>query len=402
MEVYVARQPVFKRNKKVYGYELLFRDGISNVFPEIDGDTATSKLLSSSFLAMSLDQITGKNKAFINFTRELLLRKVPAMLPRKKIIVEILEDVEPDDEVIRACQDMVRKGYEIALDDFVYGSEFKPLIELAKIIKIDFRLTPIEEVEQMVSNLAVYGVKFLAEKVETHEEFQWALDMGFEYFQGYFFSKPQILKAKDIAPSKMHLLQVVAEANKEDFSFDKLEKLIVQDMSLSYKLMRYINSAFFKRLQDISSIKQAIVLLGEKEVKRFISLMAMANLSAGKPEELIRASIIRARLCELLGELGTGKDESELFTLGLFSLIDAILDDSMESLMGKLPLSESIKKALVEGEGELAGFVDLVSCYETGNWTGVSEMAAKIRVSEKKIPECYMDAVGWAESFSEV
>ena len=402
MEVYVARQPVFKRNKKLYGYELLFRDGISNAFPEIDGDTATSKLLSSSFLAMSLDQITGKNKAFINFTRELLLRKVPAMLPRKKIIVEILEDVEPDDEVIRACQDMVRKGYEIALDDFVYGSEFKPLIELAKIIKIDFRLTPIEEIEEMVSNLAVYGVKFLAEKVETYEEFQWALDMGFEYFQGYFFSKPQILKAKDIAPSKMHLLQVVAEVNKEDFSFDKLEKLVVQDMSLSYKLMRYINSAFFKRFQDISSIKQAIVLLGEKEVKRFVSLMAMANLSAGKPEELIRASIIRARLCELLGELGTGKNESELFTLGLFSLIDAILDDSMESLMEKLPLSESIKKALVEGEGELAGFVNLVSCYETGNWTGVSEMAAKIRVSEKKIPKCYMDAVGWAESFSEV
>ena len=401
MEVYVARQPIFNKNKEIFGYELLFRDGISNAFPDIDGDTATSKLLSSSFLTMDIDHISGKKKAFINFTRELLVRKVPTMFPKENIIVEILEHVEPEEEVVSACQDMHRNGYEFALDDFVYEHDYEPLINLARIIKIDFRLTPQERIKEILEKLGGRGIKFLAEKVETHDEFQVAVDMGFEYFQGYFFSKPQILKARDISPSKLHMLQVVVEANKDDVSFEKLEGFISQDISISYKLMRYINSAYFRRIQDISSIRQAIVLLGEKEIRRFISLMAMAKLCAGKPDELIRSSIIRARLCELLGKCRFGRDGSELFALGLFSLIDAILDDSMENLMKQLPLSPNIKNALVKGEGELADFVRLTSCYEIGDWDGISKTASRIGVNEGEVPGCYIDAVGWADSYSE-
>ncbi|MBN1276465.1 MAG: HDOD domain-containing protein [Deltaproteobacteria bacterium] len=401
MNVYVARQPVFTRSKKIFGYELLFRDGLSNAFPDIDGDTATSKLLSSSFLTMDIDSISGKKKAFINFTRELLVKKIPTMFPRKNIIVEILEHVEPDEDVVSACKDMQRSGYEFALDDFIYGSKAGPLIDLAGIVKIDFRLNPHEAIGEILNKLAGKGIKFLAEKVETYDEFQLALDMGFHYFQGYFFSKPQILKARDISPLKLHLLQIVVEANKDDVSFGKLEELISQDISISYKLMRYINSAYFRRINDISSIRQAIVLLGEREIRRFLSLIAMASLSEGKPDELIRASIIRARLCELLGKYHFCRDESELFTLGLFSLIDAILDNSMENLMNQLPLSSDIKRALIKGEGELADFIRLTSCYEAGDWEGISETASKIGVSEKEVPGCYMDAVGWADSYSE-
>jgi EAL and modified HD-GYP domain-containing signal transduction protein len=399
MEVYVARQPIFDRHKKIYGYELLFRDGVSNVFPEIDGDTATSKVLSNSFLIFGIDNIAGGKKAFINFTRELLVRKIPTLFPPEKIMIEILENVAPEEQVVSSCREMAQKGYNIALDDFFYKPDLQPLIDLAKIIKIDFRLYSTEEVKGQVDKLAGHNVKLLAEKVEDYAAFQLASEMGFEYLQGHFFSKPQVLGGKDIAPAKLSLLQIIAELGKEDFRFEEVEKLIIRDVSTSYKLMRYINSAYFRRIQEISSIKQAIILLGEKEVRRFISLIALAQLASDKPDELIRASIIRARFCELLGKCSVFKDESELFTVGLFSLIDAILDETMEKIMEKLPFSSDIKSALIEGKGDLANYLNLVSYYEMADWKGVSDIVAKIGVSEEKIPEFYADAVGWADSY---
>ena len=399
MEVYVARQTIFNRSKETYGYELLFRNGMSNVFPDIDGDTATSKLLSNSFFSIGIDHIIGGKLGFINFTEDLLIKKVPLMFPKNKILVEILEDVNPTEEVISACREIAGNSYKIALDDFFYRSDLETLISLAGIIKIDLRMTSIEESKNIMEKLASYHVKFLAEKVETYEEFQQALDIGFEYFQGYFFSKPQILKGRDISPSEMNLLQIVAEANKEDIEFDELEKLVSRDVSISYKLLRYIKSAHFKRVREISSIKQAIVFLGEKETRRFISLIALANLASDKPDELIRVSIIRAKLCELIGkESSLQIDQSELFTIGLFSLIDAILDDSIEHLMDKLPLSERIKHALVDGTGALADYLSLASSYETADWQEVSRIAAKIGINEEIIPEFYRNSVVWADS----
>jgi c-di-GMP-related signal transduction protein len=401
MDIYVARQPIFNRKKKIYGYELLFRDGMSNAFPDIDGDAATSKVLAHSFLTMGMDRITGGRIAFINFTEQLLVKKIPLMFPRERLMVEILESVEAVEPVVEACREISGRGYQIALDDFLYRDDLEPLMELAGIIKIDFMSTPGEELADLVGRLAPYKVKLLAEKVETHEEFQQALDMGFEYFQGYFFSKPEIIQGKGASPAKLTLLQIMAEANREDCRFSELEKVIQRDVAISYKLMRYINSAFFRRVQEISSIRQAIVLLGEKEIRRFVSLMALANLAEDKPDELIRASIIRAKLCELLGKNGDSSvDEGELFTIGLFSLIDAIFDDTIENIMDKLPLSDDIKSALVKGEGRLAGYLKIASCYETGDWEGFREVVAEMGMDDEKIPEAYMDSVAWADSLA--
>jgi len=400
MKVYVARQPIFKKNKKLYGYELLFRGGMSNVFPDIDGDTATSKLLSNSFFNIGIDQLTGGKTAFINFTQELLIRKIPMMFPIKNMTVEILEDVDPNEEVVNACLDISKAGYAIAMDDFVFKNELKTLIKLAHIIKIDFLLSPIEEIRKLVDMLKDYNIRLLAEKIETYDKFERALSMGFTYFQGYFFSKPEILSGKEITPSKITLLQIVGEANKKDCSFNKLEKLINRDVSISYKLLRYINSAYFKRACEISTIKHAIVLLGEEEIKRFISLVATAELASEKPDELIRASIIRARFCELLGiSSRNGTDPSELFLMGLFSLIDAILDNTMKNIMKNLPLSKNIKLALLEGKGELTDYLKLVSSYETANWEQCSLMISKINAKKDKIPEYYQNAVNWADSY---
>jgi EAL and modified HD-GYP domain-containing signal transduction protein len=401
MEVYVARQPIFKRDKKISGYELLFRGGMSNLFPDIDGDTATSKVLSSSFLTIGIEKITGLKVAFVNFTQDLLINRVPLMFPRERVVVEVLEDVEPEQDVIKVCREINRRGYEIALDDFFYKSNLDPLISSADIIKFDFRSTSFEEMEQHIKKLSKYGVDLLAEKVETYEEFNRALEMGFNYFQGYFFSKPEVIKGRDISSSNMLLLQVMAEANKQDFRFQALEKIIARDVAITYKLFRYINSTFYRTVTPISSIKQAIVMLGEKGIRRFVSLVAMAKLAADKPDELIRTSIIRARFCELLAEKSPSKvSPSELFILGLFSLIDAILDESMESLMEKLPLSDGIKGALVYDQGELRDYLRLTLSYETGNWQLVSNTAARLGLKEEDLPNCFMDALSWADTFT--
>jgi len=400
MEVYVARQPIFNKNKKLFGYELLFREGLSNAFPDIDGDTATSKLLSNSFFSIGMNQLTSDKKAFINFPQSLLLNKVPMMFPSEKMTVEILEDVDPNEQVIRACTDIASAGYSLALDDFVFKSDLQPLIELADIIKIDFMLTPIDEIQKMVNRFKGNHIKLLAEKIETYENFEEALSMGFMYFQGYFFSKPEIISGKEIAPSKIILLQIVGEASRENCSFEKLETLMNKDVSICYKLLRYINSAFFKRACEIATIKDAIALLGETEIKRFISMVATAELASDKPEELVRTSITRARFCELLGlHSQNGVDISELFLTGLFSLIDAMLDNKMENIMQTLPLSKNIKQALLEEKGALADYLKLVSSYESANWETFSSIIPKINVSEKKIPEFYQDAVKWADSY---
>ena len=397
MDVYVARQPIFNKGKRIFGYELLFRDGLVNAFPDVDGDAATSRVLSTSFLSNGIERITGRKKAFVNFTEKMIIENIPAMFPNKIIMVEILENIEPNAAVVAACRELEKNGYTLVLDDFVFKPEMKPLLPFIRIVKLDFRASSIKEIKRSINELAEYPVKLLAEKIETHEEFLQAREMGFDYFQGYFFSKPEILKSRDISPSKITLLNIMSEANREEFRMRELEKFVSRDLSINYKLMRYINSAYFGMYKKVSSVKQSIVLLGIREIRRFLSLIAMAQLVSGKPDELIRTSLIRARLCENMGNGVIGNDGSELFTLGLFSLIDAILDDEMGNILDKLPLSENIKNALTGGEGKLADCLALALCYENGDWTKVAALAEKIGIDAERMPEFYMDAVAWAD-----
>jgi len=398
MNIYVARQPIFKKDKAVFGYELLFRDGLNNAFPKIEGNEATSRLLSNSFLGMGVEQLTGKGYAFVNFTRDLLVNRVPMLFPRDQIVVEILEDVEPEDEVVEACREISGGGYTLALDDFIYRPEMARLISFSNIIKFDLRETPLDTLHRVIEKLSRYNIQFLAEKVETYEEFQTACTMGFDYFQGYFFSRPEVLEGKSIESAQMNLLAIMAEANRRDVEFHKLEKIIERDIGISYKLLRHINSAFYRRVAEITSIRQAVVFLGENGVRRFLSLIAMSNLADGKPDELTRQSMVRARFCEKLGTSGT--DQSELFTLGLFSLIDAIMDKPMEVLMRELPLSEGIKTALVDGEGAYGSILRLVSNYEKCLWEEVDKDSARLGLDADKLPEVYTDAVTWADSIA--
>lgn len=380
------------------GYELLFRDGLSNVFPEIEGTEASSRVLSGGYFSMGIETLTGTGKAFINFTKDMLVCRVPMMFPKEQLVVEVLEDVEPDEEVMEACREMAEQGYTIALDDFLFRPGLVRLLEMAHIIKFDLTVTPLKSIIKLVDGFSAHGIKILAEKVETYEQFRQALDMGFDYFQGYFFSRPEVLRGTDTSIPQMNLLEIMAEANRGDMEFRALEKIIEMDVGISYKLLRYINSAYFRPLCEITSIRQAMVMMGETGVRRFVSLMAMAGLASEKPDELVRESSVRARFCESLADLGQSTvDRSKLFTLGLFSLIDAIMDDKMESLMEKIPLARDIKEALVQGGGILGAYLHLMESYQTGAWAEVSELSQRLGVPGDVLPACFRESVAWAD-----
>ena len=300
-------------------------------------------------------------------------------------------------------QGNVQKGYTIALDDFTYMPELDPLIELADIIKFDFRLTSLSDIQSYMEKITTQqSCRLLAEKIETYEEFESAMDMGFQLFQGYFFCKPELVKGKEISGSQISLLRILAEVNRRDFNFDELEKIIAPDVGLSYNLLKYINSAFFAKANQINSIQQALVYMGEHEIRRFVSLVVLSKLGDAKPSELVRASCMRAKFCELLAtNTSTEAPSAEFFTLGMFSLIDAIVDQPMGTVMKNLPLSENIKMALVERKGLLIGFLVLVECYEKGMWAFVSRLAEALAIDESRLPAMYVQACEWANTITE-
>ncbi len=398
MDVFLARQPILTRQKKIFAYELLFRNSMANVFPQVDQEAATASLLSSTFLTIGIDAISGGHKVFINFSQELLLRGTPSLLPKEKILVEVLENVTPSPEIIAACLALKKQGYELALDDFVFAENLVPLIEIARIIKIDFRQTALAEIERLVRTLSVYKCEYLAEKVETYEEFQLALSLGFSYFQGYFFAKPEVLKNKDISSSQLTIMELICEVNRTEFDVSTLERIINQDVSIAYKLLNYLNSAYFSRLQPLSSIRQAIAYLGVRGTRMFVSLIATSQLAAHKPDVLMKTSIIRARFLEYLGgELQ--KSSGEFFMLGLFSLIDAMLDNSMEYLIGQLPLTAEVREALVHRSGLLFPYLRLMELYENGEWPEVEQILLTMHLNVQQVGQFYLDAVALADNY---
>ncbi len=398
MDVYIARQPIFTSNKRVYAYELLFRESMGAKLGRVNGNRATTSVLSSAFLTEGIEKISGNKPCFINFTQWLLGKDIAAFFPKTKIVVEILEDVEPTQGVIEACRVLSDQGYVIALDDFVYARKLEPLIELADIIKIDFRLSTIDEIERMLYRMSRHQLKFLAEKIETYEEFDKALKLGFTYFQGYFFSRPQTLRIREVASVKVNLINLLAEVNRKNTTVDRLDAIISMDLGITYKLLRYINSAYYYLLHEVTSVRQAIIYLGAREIRRFVTLVIISELAADKPEELIRLSIIRGRFCERLAEsVDPPVDKSDLFLLGLFSLLDALLDTPMKEIMDSLPLADTVKEALVDKQGILFPYLQLVISYERGRHSRCVDLLQEFHLSGPDITEHYIAAVQFAD-----
>lgn len=403
MNFYAARQPILDKSKNLFAYELLFRDSIDNVFPDIDGDEATSKMVEASQFNMGVSEFTGSKTAFINFTLETLEKGYPEMLAPDEVVVEILETVKPGKKLLALCKDLHAKGYTLALDDYEHQNVWAHFYPYIKIIKIDIQDSSLDDIKQILAATKNYPhIKMLAEKVETYEEYNAMLNLGFDYFQGYFFAKPEMVKTKSLSPSQMAMAELLYETSKTELDLNNITGVFERDVSLSYKLLRYANSAIFKRRSEISTIKQALVILGSGELKRFIGLMFAVTANPDKPSELINLAMTRAKFCELVAQdIPTQLDISIAFLTGLLSMIDAILDEEMASILEKLPLSQDIKEPLLTHKGVMAALIKLVEFIEKAEWDKTSIVIEKLKLNKDKVVEHYNIALAWSDEQSQ-
>jgi EAL and modified HD-GYP domain-containing signal transduction protein len=402
MEQFIARQPILGINKRLYGYELLYRGVPGKLLGQVSGEQATASLLSSAFLTGDIEVISNNRLCFINFTQELLENNLPFSFPKTKVVVEILEDVEPTPQIINICRRLKESGYTLALDDFVYKRKFDPLLELVKIVKIDIRLTPLNTLVRTLNHLKYHNVKLLAEKVESEEEFVLANRMGFSYFQGYFFCKPQGIRIKEISSIKVNLIRLLAEVTKKEIELDRMREIIASDVAITYKLLRFLNSAYYYLLQKVKSVRHGVALLGEKELRNFCMLVIISELATDKPDELVRLVLIRAKLCEMLGK-SAGISESEcmnLYMIGLFSLLDAMLDCSMSEILDKLPINVVVKESLLGNKNAYTDFLCLSQAFEKNQQDECLLFQKKLSLTDDQIQACYLEAVKYANYWS--
>jgi c-di-GMP-related signal transduction protein len=399
MDVFVARQAILNRKKELFGYELLFRsDPEKNKFDGTDSSSASNQVISNTLFSAGLEGILGGKRAFINFDRQMLLGNSFSILPVESLVVEILESVEPDDELVAACVRMRGHGYLLALDDFVQHSKWEPLIEVAHIIKVDVRDTSRAEQKSLVNRYGKRGIRMLAEKVETLEEFEWARDIGFDYFQGYFFTRPVIVKGRQIPASKMVCIRLLQEAQRAELDFDKLRALIKDDVSFSYKLLRFTNSAMFAHQSEIRTIEHALIALGEEGIRRWVAIAALPGLAADKPHELVVQALMRAQFSERLGRRAGMTVAQNCFLMGLFSLLDTLLDRTIECALEQIKLAPPIENALLGHapvDDRMAMIYALIRGYEIGEWDKVSVLAGRIGVPPAEVGEMYLESAAW-------
>jgi c-di-GMP-related signal transduction protein len=391
-----ARQPIFDVHQRVFGYELLFRSGFENCFTSSDGDFATSRVL-DSFMLQGLETLWRHQRAFINFTANALLNSLATLLPVGTLTVEILENVEPDPPVVAACLKLKELGYPIALDDVTSLERQKPLLDLADIIKIDFSLIGKGQQREIARRLRRRRVKLLAEKVETSEQFKQAVSWGYDYFQGFFFCKPQVISAREVPAFKVAYLQLLRAVNRPELDFREIERVLQHDLSLSYRLLRYLNSPLFGLRTEIRSLRQAVSLLGEQYIKRWAALLSTMMLASDKPAELLIASLTRARFCELLSTpLARKHEPTDFFLTGLFSLIDTILDRPMEEILDGLDLATEIKVCLSGGHNLHREVYECVLAVERADWDALTQRTAKLGLDDQFVASCYLQSVEWA------
>ncbi|EOI0110452.1 EAL and HDOD domain-containing protein [Vibrio cholerae] len=391
---YVARQPILDREKSTIGYELLFRDGPKNTFPDIDPEEATSRLLSDHFLTAHYSTL-GDLLGFVNFPYQSLLNMVPTLFPVKSLVVEILEDCPPTPELLSAIKKMAQLGYKIALDDFIPSNDWKAFLPYISIIKFDIRLVPIPKAKLFINKLRSMKIEFLAEKVETYEEFEQAKQAGFHYFQGYFFSKPEIIQRKALQPSFLTIVQLLKEVAKPEVDFREIETIVAKDISLSYKLLTFVNSSATVS-SKIQSFRQALVYLGQQKLRKFISLVAIASTQDSKPDYLYNLAILRARFCEMLSErVPTNIAPGTGFLTGMFSVLDSLLDQSLDSIVKEMPIEEEVKQALTQGCGTLGQILALNKAYEMADWGQVVALGQALNLPNDAPTECYIEAVKW-------
>lgn len=394
---YVARQPIFDRQERVYGYELLFRDGLENAFHG-DVDEASRATLDRSLL-MGLDVLCDGRRAFVNCTRDTLLNGLVTLLPPSMTIVEVLESVPVDSDVLSACRSLKDAGYVIALDDYVGDVRRDPLAEIADIIKVEMRLTTSGDRVGLMKRFGPWHCRMLAEKVETHAEFVEARDQGFVFFQGYFFRRPEVLCARDVPANRLNYLRMLQEVSRPELDIAELEKLVKEEASVCYRLLRYLNSTLFAFRNEIHSVRHALTILGERDLRRWVRLVATVGAGQDKTSDLVLAALVRGRFGELLAP-DVAHGESDLFLMGLLSLIDAMLEMPMKDVLDRISLDQPTKAVLLGQPSSLQPVFQLILAHESGEWELVEKIGKSLRLDPEILAGRYWEAQQWARELS--
>ena len=394
---YVARQPIFDREEKVFGYELLFRDGLQNAFHG-DTDEASRATLDRSLL-MGLDVLCDGRRAFVNCTRDTLIKGLVTLLPSTTTVVEILESVPADPDVFTACRHLKEAGYLIALDDYVAGDPREPLADLADIIKVEMKLTTELERGAMMKQFGPWRCRMLAEKVETQADFIHARDQGFVYFQGFFFRRPEMLSTRDMPANRLNYLRMLQEVSRPDLDLAGLEKLIKSEASVCYRLLRYLNSAVFGFRSEIHSVRHALSILGERDLRRWVRLVAAVGAGQERTSDLVLSALVRGRFGELLAP-HVSHGNSDLFLMGLLSLIDAMLEMPMSDVLEKIPLDHATKAVLLGQPSALRPVFQLMLAHESGEWEAAVALSTALQLNSEDVAGFYWQAQEWARKLS--
>jgi c-di-GMP-related signal transduction protein len=393
MEVFSTRQPIFGRDKSVYGYELLFRSGFEQYYDCLGANHDSLDLMA----LVNFGELSDGKKGLATFTRNLLLRDMPAVLPKDMMLVGVPGDVVVDQEVVGACQRLAKSGYELVVDGVGLGGLDSPIVPLANIVRMDFDAASARQASELCARLDERGIAVLARKVESVEQFNLAVDAGFTYFQGGFFTRPTGQVAGELAGNELSYARLLCEVNRPELSLDQLDGIIRSDPLMTYHLLKFINSAWFGIRCVVNTVRHALVLLGPKETRRWASMVVVQKVGEDKPSELILRSLTRAKVAEAVAPLVNLRPcTPELFLLGLFSLLDAMMDRPMKELLSNLPVDEKVTKALLGEQGAFRDVLDLILCYEAGRWDDLAGAAARLRLDERALPGLFNQAIKWA------
>jgi len=393
---FAARQPILTASEEVVGYKLLFRTDIQNFFPSVDHDVATRGVIDMSSL-VGLNTLCNGHLAFIVSTRDILLGEYIELLPPDKAVAEIEDRVLPDSAIVQACERLKSDGYKIALGNFKDDDPRENLVGVADFIKIDIKHTPLEVVSKLIGRLGSRDCHFIAEKVETREDFEFAKRMGFHEFEGYFFRKPELMRARGVQTNRTVFLRLLAMVSKPELDWKEVEETIKTDPMIYLRLLRYLNSAIFGLRGEIRSVSQALTFLGESEIRRWSRLIGMLELSQNRPSDLALAALVRARFGELIGKEARHGD-TDLFQVGLLSVMDAILEIPMREVLEGLPLDTESKTLLLENKGPLLPIYNLILAVEAGVWPAIASFSKQLGLQEEFIAQCHWNAMEWAQT----
>ena len=394
-DVFVGRQPILSPKMQTIGYEVLYRNCEIEQAIFTDEDVATATVLLNTYLDIGLDHVVGSHLAFLNIPKQFLLEHYCEALPKNRVVLEILENVEPTPQVLEALTSLAQQGYTIALDDFEYHDRFRPFLEIADIIKVDVLGKSAEQLEREVSQLGDSRVRLLAEKVETQEVFQTCKQLGFYYFQGYFFFRPDIIRGQGIPANRIALLELMGKIQDPQIPLKGLVEHIRNDLSLSYKVLRYVNSAYVGLPKRVDSIDHAACLVGIDRIRTWATLIIMASGQTQATEILVIA-LVRAKMCERLGHRLGASSPEKYFTMGLLSVLEALYESPMEDIIDKLPLHKEIIEALVDRTGDMGMVLSCVKAYEEGEWMELKHL----QLDPSVIRDFYLEAIDWANHFS--